>query len=378
MPFAYLVNLSYIRNLSWAILIGWLSIIRVCAYEYEADGMLEGETHSARGDVVKEEPVSFKIYVRDCQWLIHITQQNDSSKYREIGFDGHTMYYSAMLDEKVVANMNPKPALWTGGLSLEAVPFNGVQPNIPVIWLALASSCYLDDAKDHLIPPYSTDAVRGSLPALVSRMNDLLKLPQAITFFDDGFSRKYGVPRQRPPPFDKGFTNAIYTVNTFTNIGGYNLPREFTLEVFLPASSNVVLFTKYNGIVDNVKSECSLTHFTPEPGGVGFVNDFRFISVGATRKTGFYYDTNRWLSMNEVEALPGFSNYTYYEQLKKNEPTVIIHGNEVPTTVTPTMRRNVKCFLYAFIFCSSFACILFCFRYRKNEQTNNNKNHENK
>jgi hypothetical protein len=350
--FSRSMSLSYVRNLSWAILIGWLSVTRADAFEYEADGMLE-------------EPVSFKVYVRDCQWLIHITQQNAHTKYLEIGFDGKTMYYSSMLDEKVIANINPKPPLWTGGLSSDAVPFNGSEPNIPIIWLALASSCYLNDAKDHLIPPYSTQLVRARLPAFVFRMSDLPKLPQAITFLDDGFSRKFGAPRQRPPPFDKGFTNAIYTVNSFTNVGSYSLPREFNLKVFLPVSSNIKIFAEYNGIVDNVRPECALTNFIPEIGGMGFVNDQRFLSVDDTHRMPFLYRTNRWLGINEVKILPGFSNYTNYEHLKENDsPTVLIHGNEVPTTATPTTRRIVRCFLYTFIFGSCFVFILYCFRYK--------------
>ena len=358
------------RIVSWAILVFIFSAACADAYEYEADGMLEGETHFALGNVVKEEPVSFKVYVRDCQWLIHITQQNAHTKYLEIGFDGNTMYYSSMLDEKVIANINPKPPLWAGGLSSDAVPFNGSEPNIPVIWLALASSCYLNDAKDHLIPPYSTDAVRGSLPALVFRVSDLPKLPQTITFLDDGFDRRFGAPRQRPPPFDKGFTNAIYTVNAFTNIGGYSLPRQFTLEVFLPASTGIALFAKYNGIVNNARPECSLTNFIPETGGVGFVNDFRFISVDATRKTGFDYHTDRWLSMNEVEALPRFSNYTIMEHREKNEPAVaIIHGKpasvSLPVSRTPATKWKYNFSMYAIILGSGLAAVFLFLRYGK-------------
>jgi hypothetical protein len=358
------------RIVSWAILVFIFSAVCADAYEYEADGMLEGETHFALGNVMKEEPVSFKVYVRDCQWLIHITQQNAHTKYLEIGFDGRTMYYSAMLDEKVVANITPKPDLWTGGLSLDVVPFHGSQPNIPVIWLALASSCYLDDAKDHLIPPYSTDLVRARLPAFVFRMSDLPKLPQAIIFLDDGFDRKFGVPRQRPPPYDKGFTNAIYTVNSFTNVGSYSLPREFNLKVFLPVSSNIKLFAEYNGIVDNVRPECSLTNFIPEIGGIGFVNDQRFLSVDDTHRMPFLYRTNRWLSMNEVEALPGISTYTNYEHLKEyDSPTVLIHGKPPPASLpvsrTSATKGKFNFSMYAIILSSGLAAVFLFLRYGK-------------
>lgn len=364
MPFSDLMNVFYLRNVSLAIVIGWLSVIRADAYEYEADGILDGENFVVSGRVVKEEAVSFKVYVRDCQWLIHITQQNAHTKYMEVGFDGNTMYYSSMLDEKLIADVKPKPPLWAGGLSFDVVPFNGSVPNMPVVWLALASSCYLNDAKSNLIPAYSTDEIRASMPAIVVRMNDALKLPQSIIYLDDGFDWHLGTPHKRQPPYDTGFTNAIYSVNVVTNIGGYVLPRQFTLDVFLAASTGIAPYTKYNGIVNNARAECSLTNFIPETGGVGFMNDFRFVSTDATRKTGFYYHTNRWMNTNEVEALTSFSNYTIMERREKNEPAVgIVHGNEVNATASPAALRVVRCFLYAFIFGSGVVFILLCFRY---------------
>ena len=172
------------------------------AYKYEADGTFDRESHFLLGDVKKWDQVSFKIYVRDNQWFIHATQSNSQINYWEVGFDGKTMYHSGVLDEKAVANVNPKPDLWGGSISFDSVPFFGPEPHIPIIWLALASSHYLDEAKDHLLPPpYSIELVRARLPASVTRMDDLPRLPQTITFFDDGFDRSEGVPKKRHPPY---------------------------------------------------------------------------------------------------------------------------------------------------------------------------------
>ena len=123
------------------------------AYEYEADGTFDGESHFLLGDVKKWDQVSFKLYVRDNQWFIHATQLNSPIKYWEVGFDGKSMYHSGVFDEKVVVDVNSKPDLWAGGNSLfDPVPFSVPEPHIPIIWLALASSHYLDEAKDHLLP----------------------------------------------------------------------------------------------------------------------------------------------------------------------------------------------------------------------------------
>jgi RNA polymerase sigma factor (sigma-70 family) len=315
------------------------------AYEYEADGTFDGEQHFLFGDIKKWDPVSFRIYVRDNQWLIHATQPNSHMKYWEVGFDGKTMYYSGMLDEKAVADVNPKPNLWGGDISFESVPFNGTEPHIPIIWLALASSHYLDEAKDHLLPPYSTELVRVRFPASVIRLDNPPRLPQSITFFDDGFDRREGVPKQRPPPFDKGFNNAIYTVNTFTNIGGYSLPLTFNLKVFVPdysAGSGITLTEEFDGTISDVSAECSLTNFIPEVAGVGLIGDTRFVSADAIRKTRFNYRTNRWLSTNEAEALPGFSNYVFMERMmKNNSPILVTHGKLPQENLSPLQRQQL-------------------------------------
>jgi RNA polymerase sigma factor (sigma-70 family) len=313
------------------------------AYEYEADGTFEGETHLRLGDVTKWDPVSFKIYVRDGQRLIHATQPNQTVKYWEVGFDGKTMYNSGISEKKAVANVNSKADLWGGAISFDSVPFFGPEPHIPVIWLALASSSYLNDAEDRLLPPYSTEAVRVKLPATVVRMNVLPRLPETVIYFDDGFDRSEGVPKQRRPPYDKGFTNAIYTINTFTNIGGYSLPLTFNLKVFVPAylGSGTTLYEEFNGTINHVSAGCLRTNFIPDVVSEGFIFDTRFVSADAVRKSQFPYKTNRWLSTKEVKELPGFSNYVAWERHTKNQsPVYVIHGKRPPEISLTTVQKQ--------------------------------------
>ena len=175
-------------------------------------------------------------------------------------------------------------------------------------------------------------------------MNNPPRLPQTITFFDDGFDRSEGVPKKRHPPYDKGFTNAIYTVNTFTNIGGYSLPLTFNLKVFVPAylGSGITLSKEYNGTINNISAECSLTNFIPEVMSEGDISDTRFVSADAIRQEQFLYKTNRWLSTNEVETLPGFSNYVVNERLLKNTPPIYVtHGKLPPMTLTPVQKQEL-------------------------------------
>jgi hypothetical protein len=48
------------------------------------------------------------------------------------------------------------------------------------------------------------------------------------------------------------------------------------------------------------------------------------------------------LNTNEVEGLPGFSNYTVMERLMKNtSPVLEIHGELPPTTLTPVQKQEL-------------------------------------
>ncbi len=315
--------------------------------EYEADVTVGEEYHSLFGQVRKLAPVSCKVYVRDDHWLIHVPHPNNATEYTDIGFDGKTMYRVGKPDDNFVAaaiNANPKRLFQAGNISFDSIPFFFADPSIPITWLALASSSYLDEAKDRLLPPYSTELVRARLPASVVRMNYPPGLPQTITFFDDGFDRSEGVPKKRRPPYDKGFLNAIYTVNTFTNIGGCKLPLTFNLKVFNPAfsGSGTTLVYECNGTVNDISSECSLTNLIPPVLSEGLVTDTRFISADAIRETPFYYQTNRWLSTNEAEALPGFPNYVVDERLTKDtSPILVTHGKLPQENLSPLQKQQL-------------------------------------
>jgi hypothetical protein len=347
---------------------GLLMANEVKAYEYEADGTLDGTNYLAHGSTTKLAQVTFKLYVRDCQWFVHITQQNAKTKYVEAGFDGQALYKSAFLDEKSVANLTPKPVLWTGSITPDTVPFFAPEPHIPIIWFALASGCYLNGAKDRLIPPYSTDIKRDAIVANVTRLSAMPSLPQTVIFLDDGINRKFGEPSQHPPPYENGFTNAIYIVNAFTNIGGYVLPSEFTLKVYRPASSTetnkIEILAEYDGYVNNFNPKCVLKTFIPDVESAGFILDKRFASADAAVERPFLYKTNRWLSKIEAESLPTFSNYATVEHLLSDKiPAYISHGNQVPVTGTAATVTAFRYTMLAIFICSSSVFIYFCFRH---------------
>jgi len=283
------------------------SVLGPSTYEYEAEGTLDVVRYLAWGNTQREDSVSFKVYVRDCQWLIHIVP-GKFLKYRETSSDSQYMYTLGVL-----ATPGVPQGAWGGLVCPDSVPFCGPIPHAPVIWLALADSCYLDKAGNTLEPPYAQRATRVRLPVQVARNSDVARLPKEIVFFDDGFDRDSGLLKKRSPPYDKGFTNAVYSVGGFTNLGLFSLPISFTLRVFRQADDQrgAVPDFDYSGTVTNVRPTCSLQSFVPAipEHRQGTIEDRRLAAGGAIIGQGFQYNATNWPTIAEAEKLPGFAKY---------------------------------------------------------------------
>lgn len=360
-----------------ALLIGF-SVARVEAYEYEVEGTLQVNRPFVKG-VSSKAPHSFKVYVRDCQWLIHLSTEGEMSKYLEAAFDGQTMYKSGLLDEEIIRKLRPigtdtnsisaqappKLDMWGGSVSSEMVPAFGHNPEIPVIWLALASSCYLRTADDRLIPPYSADIVRIPLHANLIRSSGYMGLPERIVFMDGGFDSRFGQLKRRSPPYDEGFTNAIYSVEGVVAIGSKSLPGTFHLSTFRPAPSKgnkaIELDSRYDGTVVRATPACSLTSFAPRILSEGRVADARFASASNAVNRSFTYRTSRWLNKAEVEMLPGFDRYQQLVTAARGQlPVAVVKSGAA--SATSRWRRSM---LIALIALNSLIVLFFWSRSAK-------------
>lgn len=288
--------------------------------EYEVEGRLEGVRHLDGGQVYKIPPVSFQVTVQDCKWMIHAQNEGSPNAFEHVmSFDGQYMY-------KLGVRSNE----WGGAVSREGVPFFGPFPTIPVIWLALASGCYLETHEKSIEPPYSTAVWRPAIPVSISLSKDPARLPQTVVFLDDGYDRSTGVAQKREAPYDRGFTNALYSVSKSTNVSGGVLPAEFELQVFRANPSNhaegVELDYSYTGYITAVRGTCSTSNFVPTiPADIpGYISDKRFASMESLSAKPFEYQAQRWLSESEVERLPRYAAYAKSQQSKITQERIPI------------------------------------------------------
>ena len=117
------------------------------AAEYEVEGII---THRTFIQDVLQDVISrrFKVSVNDCKWLIRATELNKDN-YVEIGFEDGTSYNLASFYFKTNGVINN---ILAAVIDPVEVP-EGDASGISYLWLAYASSCYLEQAKSNYIAP---------------------------------------------------------------------------------------------------------------------------------------------------------------------------------------------------------------------------------
>ena len=291
------------------------------AQQFQVTGVLEKE-RLFNGKITQQYPVSeFRIYVDGCNWYIYVKPGGTwEDGQLEMAYDGEYIR-----------------GIGTGGsLTSIAGIYNGNTPPIltenrlPLLWTAFAAGCYLREAAltGKLLPP--EEMTRTPIPARVDWMDTGDNLPARIIYFDDGTNRMQGKPVPHPPPFDKGYTNAVYKVTEYTNIGRLKLPLRFEFDQFFPrgvhivSSNDISVGLHLEGKVLTAAARCDVQSFTPALPSSGIhVADGRFL-VPEVASTYFRYRTNRWLSKSEVTAVPGFTNYLQRIAIEaKLEPALV-------------------------------------------------------
>lgn len=294
------------------------------AVEYELEGQVETFRY-LKGSREQTETLQFHVYVRDCAWLIHVVPQPEGSlaqriDYWEMASDGKEIYSLAARK-----HVTPTTEGWTGAVLRYGVPQHLLLPQIPVVWFATASSCFLDRSNVLIPPPYSTDLMRLPVKADITREVPLPRLVRTAIFHSEGYDPKSPNRTKYPAPFDAGFTNAVYSALEFTNVGGLLLPLDFTLQVYRPSPKGLEIDFLYRASITEARLGCSLSELKPGIPGEkeGLIKDLRFVSAGAKSEQPFQYHSRQWLTEEQVRTLEGFSNYVAWEKFAGTVPSVL-------------------------------------------------------
>jgi hypothetical protein len=276
------------------------------AQEFEVEGLIQ--EHIIQPGPGWTNSAAFKVYVRDCAWLIEITETNSSgTKQRRVGsMDGTEMFQITSWSNSAplvqVTNLPGKRYLNLvhtdeGLVVSNSLPVGTIYDRtyndalIPHLWVMFASQCYFktQNVTNRLMPVYDVD------PVLVDRvdlrmeaewelMNGKIPLPLRVVYYNPGWfytmnTNKEVKSMDFPVPYRGGFTDAIYAVTTMTNFDGVTFPAGFTFGEFMPGSGpsryNLRVRKTAEAVVTAFRPTCSRKDLLPEIHGTTGVQDLR-------------------------------------------------------------------------------------------------------
>lgn len=316
-PIIFSVNLIFSNHRGW--FSGCLTMAIVCfgfsswASEYEVDGNVNQTMNTYNGGTL-HATASFKVFVRDCGWLIETTETNEIGNVvrREIGSTNGAEIYECEHPlgriESSTESTNGAPMFKKSSGAMFAVMVPG---NVPIgemdsavvghLWLMFASQCYWPELKtDQLRPVYDWQASVGAhgQDRRVRAEWDLLSgpgtLPREVRYFGEW-----------------GETNGLYRITGTNSVNGMLIPTGFVFERldFGPLIANsfvheMVVVKRVDVQVTAIRPGCSIASLIPSPDGPAVVVDRRFDSGIPNRPPSYRNPVNgQWPTMDKSKEL---------------------------------------------------------------------------
>jgi RNA polymerase sigma factor (sigma-70 family) len=210
---------------------------------YQLEGNVVFDSYNNFGQSVLEIKRDFAVTVDGSRWLITTTNRNSNGGVLTSWATGSTNGEEIVYATYYGNNTN----FVTAVIESNTVP-SGCEDGVSqYLWLMLASSVYLDRVKTSQLPPVY-DPVFSILfdkdlkyPVFLDRLTNSPNLPRQIAYMNDGFYRTRDRENKTTellkiaPPFDKGFTNAVFAVSGVTHYGNMEFPTGFKFLEYAPS-----------------------------------------------------------------------------------------------------------------------------------------------
>lgn len=302
-------------------------------------GSYISRTFGASTNVLRSSKTgSFEMSVKGCQWFLRL-EPSGADKLGPVevgtGEEGDVrMLIRCKLSEELLAR-SPDINREIGVLEPFPNALGRTQPVAVTLWWAYASHCYLGtNGLDRVRPLFLPEAEENFLyytghtvAAKIERSPQAPFAPLRTAFLDDGLHRfwekpqfaEVGLPFQtqkRRKPFDRGFTNVLFTVSAVQVVGGYHVPQECTLDEYKPLPSKLLNGSAglaHTRRIEIMATDCSpqpfATSFSPAIGGRITFDDHRFAEGDPPlRNIDFMPGTydQKWLSKEQVKTSPEY------------------------------------------------------------------------
>ncbi|MFT5494352.1 MAG: hypothetical protein ACI8V5_004755 [Limisphaerales bacterium] len=275
----------------------------------EIHGEIEYEIYRPDGSMFFQTTKHFLVRVHDCDWSLVTFDPASTNTFTQIANqDGTLFQYSSWATND--------SRLQGGRLSHEEMPRDD-GTLINYLWLAYASACYFRNQTNDMVQPIWQLDDRTLLEnGFRMKAKWLQSAPQnppsSVIYFNDGMIRvqsSSGVSKvyPAPPPFDQGFTNAIYGAVKQRTVDGVTFPTEFNFTRYMfrvrgTEPTDVIPRTITRGRVSRVTLNSNVKPLQPAFQGRINVIDNRFANADPpVRQLVHAISNNDWTATNDLK-----------------------------------------------------------------------------
>jgi hypothetical protein len=276
---------------------------------------VEGSLRSLTSQGSELASYNFTASVTGCRWIIHAWPSNrvgSTLGHFSDAYDGTNVYAYTQF-----TNINGSQNTSVGVVEVNDVPYEKSIHAIP-IWLAVASSCYLDTTKHgkqkiffDLHDPRLRTEQAHRLDSTITRQDKFPHLPVLCEFFSDGFyySRNNSESKRTRVQgvYSNGFLIHRFSAEAFTNVGGTYLPTIFKHEAFAPkpggaTNTELLLVYSQHGRIGKTSLLEKEGAFIPSIDSAVYTEDRRFAAATKPVHEIFYNNVSgRWLNTNDQQ-----------------------------------------------------------------------------
>lgn len=299
----------------------------VASVQLTLSGTAITRKYAQSGQLYEWPKVSFEMQISDSQWLLTYIRDTQPAQPRAVdwevvSFDGEYIYYLLNMqsgyDNQKRLGVELGPNVATASVYKGSIYNSEEDPEVGPIWLAYASGYYHHRQEDDLVEPaFESDGLGWHYGPPEHRqvrarwqLSDLVPyFPIHVAYLSDGSTKGPQGPKMLPPPYNQGFTSAVYQVQAFTNIAGMTIPLASKLSMFTPRPSpegadRLLLTAEYHIYLTSATPSVKVFRFQPDLPGITMVRDDRY-----PRFTHHYLITNRWVSEKELSTNDYFLSY---------------------------------------------------------------------
>jgi hypothetical protein len=319
-----LTSIAFRWNPQWAFVLAAL-LEAACHSKANCQELDIGGTCQKRvyfhGQTQDEPAVHFDLKLQRHEWFVQYSSWQADYDFADAQYHGSNISLVVFIRQGVAARR--REGIYTAPNVALGTIYAGETPNfedadeLGVIWLAYLSGEYFQRQKSNNIkPPFERDpnsamhfgpGISNKLEGFWALTESKPAFPEKVSYLSDGTAvTAKGETLKRLPPYDKGFTNSYYEVESFTNVDGLRIPLSSVFKVFRVrqgATNNCDLDLLFEYQIKLERASKTVKEMPREQWlDITFCQDYR-LQASPDMPFVCYYATNRWPSDEEVSRM---------------------------------------------------------------------------